>query len=115
MAAGEVAIRFNLRAINFALISACATGTHVIGEAAEIIRRGDADVMIAAGTEAPIVPFGLAAFHRTGALSTRNDEPEKASRPFDAQRDGFVFGEGAAALVLESLDHAQRREATGFG
>ncbi len=121
MAAGELAIRFNLRGLNFAIISACASGTHTIGEAAEIIRRGDADVMLAVGTEAPIVPSGLAAFHRTGALSTRNDEPEKASRPFDAKRDGFVFGEGAAAMVLESLEHAQARgarilaELVGYG
>lgn len=111
MAAGQIAITFNFRGYNFALISACASGTHVIGEAAEIIKRGDADVMIAGGTEAPIVPFGLAAFHRTGALSTRNDDPKHASRPFDAERDGFVFGEGGAALVLESLEHAKARDA----
>nr|WP_290665626.1 beta-ketoacyl-ACP synthase II [Ardenticatena sp.] len=112
MAAGYLAICFNLRGPNFTLISACASGTHTVGEAAEIIRRGDADVMLAGGVEAPITPFGLAAFHRTGALSTRNDDPQRASRPFDAQRDGFVFGEGAGALVLESLEHAQARGAT---
>ena len=112
MAAGYLSICFNLRGPNFTIISACASGTHTVGEAAEIIRRGDADVMLAGGVEAPITPFGLAAFHRTGALSTRNDDPQHASRPFDAQRDGFVFGEGAGALVLESLEHAKARGAT---
>jgi 3-oxoacyl-[acyl-carrier-protein] synthase II len=112
MAAGVVALLFNLRAISFAIVSACATGTHVIGEAAEIIRRGDADVMLAGGTEAPFTPFALAAFHRTMALTQRNDDPERASRPFDRDRDGFVIGEGAAALVLESLEHARSRGAT---
>lgn len=121
MAAGQIAISFNMRGLNYALISACASGTHVIGEAAEVIRRGDADVMLAGGTEAPIVPFGLAAFHRTGALSTRNDDPQHASRPFDAERDGFVFGEGGAAVFLESLEHARARgaeilaEVVGYG
>lgn len=112
MASGIVGITFNLRGPSFAIVSACATGTHVIGECAEIIRRGDADVMVAGGTEAPFTPFGLAAFHRTTALTQRNDDPGHASRPFDRDRDGFVIGEGAATLVLESLEHAKGRGAT---
>ncbi len=112
MASGVVGILFKLRGPSFALVSACATGTHVIGEAAEMIRRGDADVMIAGGTEAPFTPFGMAAFHRTTALTQRNEDPLHASRPFDRDRDGFVIGEGAATLILESLEHAERRGAT---
>jgi 3-oxoacyl-[acyl-carrier-protein] synthase II len=112
MSSGQVAIAFGLRGPNFCVISACATGSNVIGEAAEIIRRGDAVAMVAAGTEAPICPLGLAAFHRTGSLSTRNDEPERASRPFDADRDGFVVAEGAGAVILERLDFALARGAT---
>jgi 3-oxoacyl-[acyl-carrier-protein] synthase II len=112
MSSGQVAIAFGLRGPNFCVISACATGSNVIGEAAEIIRRGDAVAMVAAGTEAPICPLGLAAFHRTGSLSTRNDEPERASRPFDANRDGFVVAEGAGAVILERLDLALARGAT---
>jgi 3-oxoacyl-[acyl-carrier-protein] synthase II len=121
MGAGQISMTFGIRGPSLCIISACATGTHVIGEAAEVIRRGDARVMLAGGGEAPITPFALAAFHRTQALSTRNDDPEHASRPFDAQRDGFVFGEGAALLVLEDLDFALSRGATplaevvGFG
>ena len=112
MSSGQVAISFGLRGPNLCVISACATGSNVIGEAGEIIRRGDAVAMVAAGTEAPICPLGLAAFHRTGSLSTRNDEPERASRPFDADRDGFVVAEGAGAVVLERLDFALARGAT---
>ncbi|MGB0385808.1 MAG: beta-ketoacyl-ACP synthase II [Ardenticatenaceae bacterium] len=112
IASGIIGITFNLRAISYAIVSACATGTHVIGEGMEIIRRGDADVMIVGGTEAPFTPLGMAAFHRTTAMSTRNDDPAHASRPFDRDRDGFVIGEGAATLVLESLEHAQQRGAT---
>lgn len=121
MAAGQVAITFGARGPNFCIVSACATGTHAIGEAFEVIRRGDAVAVIAGGSEATFVPFGMAAFHRTGALSRRNDEPERASRPFDAQRDGFVFAEGAGILILESLEYAQRRgakplaEIVGYG
>jgi 3-oxoacyl-[acyl-carrier-protein] synthase II len=111
MSSGQVAITFGLRGPNLCVISACATGSNVVGEAAEMIRRGDAVAMVAAGTEAPICPLGLAAFHRTGSLSTRNDEPERASRPFDAQRDGFVVAEGAGAVVLERLDFALSRGA----
>jgi 3-oxoacyl-[acyl-carrier-protein] synthase II len=121
MAAGQIAITFGAKGPNFCIVSACATGTNVLGEAFEIIRRGDAVAMIAGGSECPFVPFGVAAFHRTGALSRRNDEPERASRPFDAQRDGFVFAEGAGVLILEALEHAQRRganplaEMVGYG
>lgn len=121
MASGLVGIIFNLRGPSYTIVSACATGTHVIGESMEIIRRGDAEVMIAGGTEAPFNPLGIAAFHRTSALSTRNDDPAHASRPFDRDRDGFVIGEGAACLVLESLSHAQQRgahilaEVVGYG
>ena len=121
MAAGQIAITFGVAGPNFCLVSACATGTNAIGEAFELIRRGDAVAVIAGGSEAPFVPFGMAAFHRTGALSRRNDEPERASRPFDAQRDGFVFGEGAGILILEDLDYALSRgakplaEIVGYG
>jgi len=106
-----VAIAYGLRGPNISVASACATGAHAIGEAARIIRRGEARVMICGGSEAVIVPLALAGFGNMGAISTRNDEPEKASRPFDAQRDGFVMGEGAGVLVLESLDHALKRNA----
>lgn len=112
MASGLVGIAFNLRAISYALVSACATGSHVIGECYEVLRRGDADLMIAGGTEAPFTPFGMAAFHRTTAMTQRNDDPGHASRPFDRDRDGFVISEGSAVLVMETLDHAQARGAT---
>ncbi|RME08325.1 MAG: beta-ketoacyl-[acyl-carrier-protein] synthase II [Anaerolineae bacterium] len=109
---GMVAIYLGIRAINLAVVTACATGTNALGEAAEVIRRGQADVMLAGGAEAAIVPVAMAGMIVMGALSTRNEEPARASRPFDAQRDGFVMGEGAAVLVLESLEHAQARGAT---
>ncbi len=112
MASGQVAIQFGLRGINFCVISACATGTNAVGEAAEIIKRGDAKAMVVGGTEAPVTPLALAAFHRTGSLSTRNDDPSHASRPFDRDRDGFVVGEGAGSIVLERLDFALDRGAT---
>jgi len=121
MAAGQVAIACGARGPNFAIVSACATGSHVIGEAFEVIRRGDALAMLAGGSESALVPFGMAAFDRSGALSTHNDEPERASRPFDAKRDGFVFAEGAATLILENLEHARARgariwaEVVGYG
>lgn len=101
-AAAAVAMRYGLRGVNFAPSSACATGAHAVGEAFQAIRSGQADAVLAGGTEAALTPLALAAFARMGALSTRNDEPERASRPFDAGRDGFVFGEGAAVLMLES-------------
>ncbi|MFQ5855940.1 MAG: beta-ketoacyl-ACP synthase II [Anaerolineae bacterium] len=112
MASGQIAITFGVRGPNHCVISACATGNTALGEAAEVIRRGDADVMIAGSTDAPMTPFALAAFHRTGAMSTRNDDPKRACRPFDAHRDGLVFGEGAGAMVLETLEHARARGAT---
>lgn len=111
MCSGMVAIEYGARGPNFGLVSACATGTHAIGEAAHAIRRGDADVMIAGGSEAAITPFAYASFCAMKAMSTRNEEPEKASRPFDINRNGFVMGEGAGILVLESLEHAQARGA----
>jgi 3-oxoacyl-[acyl-carrier-protein] synthase II len=110
--AGQVAIAFGALGPNFATVSACATGGHAIGEAWETIRRGDADVMIAGGVEAAIHEASLGGFCSMKALSTRNDAPSAASRPFDQDRDGFVIGEGAGALILESLDHAESRGAT---
>jgi 3-oxoacyl-[acyl-carrier-protein] synthase II len=121
MAAGQIAITFGVRGPNFCVVSACATGNHALGEAFETIRRGDAEAMIAGGSEAAIVPFALAAFDRTQALSARNDDPQRACRPFDAKRDGFVFSEGAGVLILEELEFARRRgvpilaEMIGYG
>jgi len=111
MCAGLVAIEYGARGPNFGLVSACATGSHAIGEAAHAIRRGDADVMIAGGSEASVTPFAYASFCAMKAMSTRNDSPQTASRPFDKSRDGFVMGEGAGILVLESLEHARARGA----
>jgi 3-oxoacyl-[acyl-carrier-protein] synthase II len=111
MASGLVSMRFGAKGPNSAVVTACATGNHAIGDAFRIIQRGDADVMIAGGSEAIILPLPIAGFGAMKAMSTRNDEPEKASRPFDAARDGFVPSEGAGIVVLESLDHAQRRDA----
>jgi 3-oxoacyl-[acyl-carrier-protein] synthase II len=119
--AGMIAIFLGLRGPNMAVVTACATGTNSIGEATEVIRRGQADVILAGGSEAVIVPIAMASLGVMGALSTRNDEPERASRPFDLNRDGFVMGEGAAVLVLEALEFAQQRganilaEITGYG
>lgn len=112
MGPGEVAINFGVRGPNFTIVSACASGTNAIGEAYEVIRRGDALAMLTGGAESTITPFGLAAFHRTQAMSTRNDDPQHASRPFDAKRDGFVYGEGGGVLLLERLDFAKQRGAT---
>jgi 3-oxoacyl-[acyl-carrier-protein] synthase II len=120
-AAGLAAIHFGLRGPNMSVVTACATGTNALGEAAEVIRRGQADAMLAGGAEASVVPIAIAGLTVMTALSTRNAEPERASRPFDSQRDGFVMGEGAAVLVLEALEHAQARgarilgEITGYG
>lgn len=111
MASGQVSIVLGARGPNSSPISACATGTNAIGDAFKIIQRGDADAMIAGGAEAAVVDLSLAGFGRMTALSTRNDEPERASRPFDKNRDGFVMSEGAGILVLESLDHALARNA----
>ena len=121
LAGGYVSMQHGLRGPNICHVSACATGAHSIGEAMHIIARGDADVMVVGGTEAPVNVMGLAGFAAMRALSTRNDEPERASRPFDLGRDGFVMGEGAGVLVLESLEHAQARgakirgEVVGYG
>jgi len=112
IAAGQIAIKFGLQGPNQTIVSACASGTDAIGLAMRLIRYGDADVMIAGGAEASITPLTIAGFANMKALSTRNDSPEEASRPFDLDRDGFVMGEGAGFLVLESLEHAQQRGAT---
>ncbi len=111
MAAGLIAMRYHLHGPNHAVVSACATGNHNIADAMHTIRRGEADIIICGGSEAPMCELGVGAFAASRALSTRNDTPETASRPFDATRDGFVMGEGAGALVLESLEHARARGA----
>jgi len=111
LAAGQVSIRYGAKGPNSATCTACSASAHAIGDAFEIIRRGDADVMIAGGSEAAITPMGIGGFGALRALSTRNDEPERASRPFDKDRDGFVVGEGAGVLILEELDLARRRDA----
>ncbi len=120
-AAGMLAIRLGVRGPNMAISTACASGNNAIGEATEMIRRGAADVMIVGGSEAAIVPLSMAGLNVMTALSTRNEDPQSASRPFDKDRDGFVMGEGAGVLVLESLEHAQGRgaqilsEVSGYG
>ncbi len=117
----QISIRFGAKGPNSAVSTACATGNHSIGDAFKIIQRGDADAMIAGGAEAVITPLGIGGFNAMKALSTRNDEPEKASRPFDIDRDGFVMGEGAGVLILENLDNARERgakiyaEVIGYG
>jgi 3-oxoacyl-[acyl-carrier-protein] synthase II len=111
MASGLVSMRFGAKGPNSAVVTACATGNHAIGDSFKIIQRNDADIMIAGGAEAIIIPLTIAGFCSMKAMSTRNDEPTKAMRPFDATRDGFVAGEGAGILVLESLDHAVQRDA----
>ncbi|TBW48061.1 beta-ketoacyl-[acyl-carrier-protein] synthase II [Marinobacter halodurans] len=115
MVAGNVAIRFGFKGPNIAITTACTTGTHNIGYATRTIQYGDADVMLAGGSEMATTPTGIAAFGSARALSTRNDEPEKASRPWDKGRDGFVLSDGAGVLVLEELEHAKRRGATIYG
>jgi 3-oxoacyl-[acyl-carrier-protein] synthase II len=111
LASGHVSIRYGAKGPNSATATACSASAHAIGDAYKIIQRCDAEVMIAGGSEAAITPMGIGGFAAMRALSTRNDEPERASRPFDANRDGFVVGEGAGVLILESLDFAQRRNA----
>lgn len=112
MASGIVSMEYGIRGPNMAIVTACATANNSIGEAWRIIKFGDADVMLAGGTEATIVRLGISGFGAMKALSTRNDEPERASRPFDRDRDGFVMGEGAGVVVLEELEHAKARGAT---
>jgi len=114
-APGMIAIRFGARGPNMALATACASGNNAIGEALEMIRRGAADVMIAGASEAALVPVAMAGMNVMTALSTRNDDPQTASRPFDKERDGFLMGEGAGVLILESLEHAQARGASILG
>ncbi len=121
MASGFISMEFNLRGPNFCIVTACATSNNAIGESWRIIKFGDADIFLAGGSEAGIVEIGLAGFSAMKALSTRNDEPERASRPFDRDRDGFVIGEGAGVVVVEELEHAKARgakiycEITGYG
>lgn len=112
LAAGHVSIRYGAKGPNEATATACTTSAHAIGDAYKIIQRCDADVMIAGGSEAAITPMGVGGFAAMRALSTRNDEPEKASRPWDSGRDGFIIGEGAGILVLEELEHARKRNAS---
>ncbi|MDA1202016.1 MAG: beta-ketoacyl-[acyl-carrier-protein] synthase family protein, partial [Planctomycetota bacterium] len=121
MPAGHLAALFNAQGPNVNCLTACAASSQAIGEAVEIIRRGEADVMLSGGCHSMIHPFGVTGFNLLTALSTRNDEPERASRPFDNERDGFVLGEGAAMVVLEELEHAKKRgakihgEVVGYG
>ena len=121
MASGQVSMITGAKGPNSTAVTACATGTHSIGDSFKMIQRGDADVMICGGAEATITPTGMAGFCAMRAMSTRNDEPAMASRPFDTDRDGFVMGEGAGVLILESLEHAQKRgariyaEVIGYG
>lgn len=115
IAAGVVSMRYNARGPNFATVSACATGGHAIGTAFRCIQYGDADVMITGGAEAAVTPMAIGGFANMTALSTRNDDPARASRPFDANRDGFVLGEGAGVVILEELEHARRRGARIYG
>ena len=121
LAAGQVSIRFGAQGPNSATCTACSASAHAIGDAFEVIRRGDADVMIAGGSEAAITPMGIGGFGALRALSTRNDEPERASRPFDKDRDGFIVGEGAGVIILEELEGARQRgarvyaELVGYG
>ncbi|KAL7545511.1 hypothetical protein ACHAWF_008860 [Thalassiosira exigua] len=121
IATGQVSIKHGLKGPNFATVSACSTGSHAIGTAMMMLQLGHADVMVAGGAEATVSPMAIAGFNSAKALSTRNDDPQTASRPFDKDREGFVLGEGAGTLILETLEHAQERGATilaelsGFG
>ncbi len=121
IAAGYISMRYRIKGPNYATVSACATASHAIADAAMLIQRGDADMMVTGGAEAAISPMGIGGFNSMKALSTRNDDPQHASRPFDAKRDGFVMGEGGGIMVLESYEHAVKRgakilaELSGFG
>ena len=121
LASGHISIRYGARGPNSATATACSASAHAIGDSFKIIQRGDADVMISGGAEASITPMGVGGFSAMKALSTRNDEPERASRPFDAERDGFVVGEGSGILIFEALEHAEKRgakilaEIVGYG
>lgn len=121
MASGQISMMAGAKGPNSTAVTACATGTHSIGDSFKLIQRGDADAMICGGSESPITPTGLAGFGALRAMSTRNDEPELASRPFDSGRDGFVMGEGSGVIIMESLEHAQKRgahiyaEIVGYG
>ncbi len=115
MASGLVSMEFNWRGPNFAPVSACSTAAHAIGEAWRMIREGDADVFAAGGSEATVVPLGIGGFAAMKALSTRNDDPTRASRPFDKDRDGFIMGEGAGIVIIEELEHAKKRGARIYG
>ncbi|MEW5785396.1 MAG: beta-ketoacyl-ACP synthase II [Bacillota bacterium] len=115
MASGYISILLKLRGPNSTVVTACATSTHAVGDAFHIIRRGDANIMVAGGAEAAISHMAFSGFSAARALSTRNDEPSKASRPFDGKRDGFVMGEGAGVVILESLEHALQRDAHIYG
>jgi len=115
LASGQVAIRIGAKGPNSCAVTACATGNHCIGDAYLLIQRGDADVMVAGGAEAAVTPLGVAGFAAAKTLSCRNDEPTRASRPFDKDRDGFVLGEGAGVVVIEEMEHARRRGSRIYG
>jgi beta-ketoacyl-acyl-carrier-protein synthase II len=114
MASGMVSIQLGAKGPNYCTVSACSSGAHAVGDAYRIIQRGEADVMVTGGSEAPITPVAFAGFCSMKAMSTRNDDPTRASRPFDSERDGFVMGEGAGILVLEDYEHAKKRGATAL-
>ncbi|RMD95301.1 MAG: beta-ketoacyl-[acyl-carrier-protein] synthase II [Calditrichaeota bacterium] len=111
IAAGHISMRYNFRGPNYAIVSACASAANALADALDLVQRGKADIVVAGGAEATITPLGIAGFNAMKALSTRNDEPEKASRPFDAERDGFVMGEGSGILIIENMEHARARGA----
>jgi len=115
MAAGKIAMKFGFKGVNYGVVSACSSSGHAVGEAFRKVRSGEMDIMVAGGSEAPLGPLALAGFCAARSLSTRNDEPEKASRPFDKNRDGFVMSEGSGTLILENLESARKRGATVYG
>ena len=115
MAAGKIAMKFGFKGVNYGVVSACASSGHAIGEAFRKVRSGEMDIMVAGGSEAPLGPLALAGFCAARSLSTRNEEPEKASRPFDKNRDGFVMSEGSGTLILENLENAKKRGANIYG